>query len=163
MRSKGYTLIELLVVLTIVSIIGLVGYVSYQQFAANQFTNKAVGQIQTVLRLAQSNATTSTFCSDNQNVGPWSVIFNPSNTLILACNSIQQKVFTLENVHIDNVSCGSTAVTLPLELTYANGTGALTFDPTCFNPTVWTFRLLNTKNDTAKDFKISQGGAINVE
>lgn len=168
MRSEGYTLIELLVVLTIVSIIGLVGYVSYQQFAANQFTNKAVGQIQTVLRLAQTNATTSTFCGNNQSVGPWSVTFTQGNTLVLECNSILQKAYILENVQIDNVSCGSATVELPLELTYSNGTGTLTFysaeaSDTCLLSPTWTFNLINTKNSSTKYFKITQGGAINVE
>lgn len=163
MRSAGYTLIELLIVMLIMSIIGVAGYVSYKEFAANQVTNKALGQVQTLLRLAQSNATSSTLCNNNQNVGPWSLIFNQGN-VGLACGPVGvQKTYTLENVQIDRVLCGTTEVNLPLVFTYSNGSGTLTFSSSCLDPTVWTFTLLNTRNNIPKNFKISQGGAINVE
>lgn len=167
---RGYTLIELLIVMLIMSIIGVIGYVSYKQFAANQVTNKAVGQVQTLLRLAQTNATTYTMCSDNTTVvGPWSLVFNQNKTSIdLVCGT-SRKTYTLENAQIDEIrglNCGGSVI--PLTVTYSNGVGAMTFvsqeaSSPCLASVSWTFTISNTKNNSTKSFKLSQGGAINVE
>ena len=60
--ARGFTLIELLVVIAITSILAVMGFVNFKDFSSNQISVKAAGEIQTILRLAQSNATSSTLC-----------------------------------------------------------------------------------------------------
>lgn len=169
---RGYTLIELLIVMVIMSIIGVTGYVNYKQYSSRQVTSKALGQVQTLLRLAQSNATSSTFCNDNTNTGPWSLVFNQNQTSIdLVCGT-SRKTYTLENARIDTIvgsGCGGSSV-IPLTVIYSNGVGAMTFVSqgaflTCLASDTWTFTISNTKNTgtPSKSFSISKGGAINVE
>ncbi len=172
MRSAGYTLIELLVVISIISIMSVVGFVNFKGFSAEQVPIKAVSQIQSLLRLAQSNATSSTLCGNTS--GNWLLIFTDDKNINLACGSTPtvQKTYTLENAQIKSIigsDCGTTSV-VPLTITYSAGVGALTFSSssfasfTCLSSSTWTFTLKNTlDNSKTKIFKLSKGGAINVE
>lgn len=174
---RGFTLIELMVVISIIAILGLIGFVNFRDFSADQVAIKAVGQIQTYLRLTQSNATTSTLCkkADGTFEGgvSWSLVFKPDQTSIdLICgttNSVQ-KTYLLDNAKIDTIvgsSCGVSS-TIPLTLTYSSGVGVLTFTSssasgTCLGSDTWTFTVKNTLNTSkTKIFKISKGGAIDV-
>lgn len=175
MRSGGYTLIELLIVLVIISVIGVVSFVNYRQFALNQITGTAMDQIQTVLRLAQANASSSTLCN-NQAAISWSVrITNPS-TLELLCKpkddptrDYLSKTFSLEDVQIGPIRGGSSCpsdASFPFSLNYS--TNVLTFSypnasSDCLNSATWTVTITNMKNNSPKIFKISRGGAIDVQ
>lgn len=185
---QGYTLIELLVVISIISILAIVGFVNFKDFSSDQVAIKAVGQIQSLLRLAQSNATTSTLCkkTDGTYEGgvSWSLIFRTTDSvdkaIDLACGPLNviQKTYILENAIIysfKGFDCGSTG-TLPFTITYsnitsANGVGALTFSypgasPTCLTSTTWTFIVKNTLDTTTtktKTFILSKGGTIDVQ
>lgn len=167
MRSAGFTLIELLVVISIISILSVVGFVNFKGFSEDQATDKAVGQIQTLLRLAQSNATSGILCGTSGGV-PWSLILN-STSIDLACGStnIVQKTYTLDSsAEIDTIiGSGCTGSIMPVYLTYSPGVGALTFyapgaSNTCNASVSWTFTIKNTRNNTTKSFIQSKGGAI---
>ncbi len=174
MHSEGYTLIELLIVMTIMAMVGLVGYVNYKQFSASQITTNAVTQIQSILRLAQSNATSSVLCNDNPaSVSPWSLSFNANQTSItLACGPSNSpwKTYNLENAKIDNSIAGSTCIspaTLPFTISYSN-TSVLTFSSagstaTCLQSASWIFTVRNINDNSTKSFSISKGGAVNVQ
>jgi len=165
-----YTLIELFVVMSIISIISVVGFVNFKDFSADQVTNKAVGIVQTVLRLAQSNATSSTFC-DSQSGVSWKVIFNldgVSINLVCGPTDFLQRTYSLENasLQIKGSSCGS-ASTLPISLIYSFG-GSLTFsaaDSCLQSSSTLTITISNTKDVRAspKSFNLSKGGAIDVQ
>lgn len=178
MRLAGYTLIELLVVISIISILAVVGFVNFKGFSSDQVTIKAVGEIQTYLRLAQSNATSSTLCGRSGGAA-WSLIFRSNQqTLDLACGptNFVQKTYTMENAKIDSITgsagsdCGGPAAAiLPFTITYSTGVGAVSFsssqaNQTCLASGDWTFTIRNTL-DTAKTkiFKLSKGGAIDVQ
>lgn len=181
-KTSGYTLIELLIVISIISVLGIVGFVNYKSFSSDQVVVKAAGQIQTVLRLAQSNATTSTLCSDGQHSGPWLVVFNQTS-LFLACGSSSalERTYNLETAETNSILGSSScsiivpSVTSPFTISFfppdpENPTSAgLTFSysgatATCLGSSTWTFTVRNTKDITKTTvFKLSKGGAIDVQ
>lgn len=173
MRNNGYTLIELLVVISIIAILSVVGFVNFKDFSSSQIVPKAVGQIQSLLRLAQSNATSSTICNA-QGALSWSLIFT-NTTLEMRCNPSNYLVSTttLENAQIDSVkgsNCSAISPsTTPFTTTYSSGGGSQTFSYTgagltCLASDTWIFTVSNTKDATkTKQFTISKGGAINVQ
>lgn len=144
---KGYTLIELLVVISIIALLAVVGFVNFKTFSANQVAVKAAGQIQSYLRLAQTNASTSTKCKNGLETTGWSVVLNTAS-VELECNGVNQRTYALENVDIENPdSC---------ILVYSIGTGAL--NNSCI------FTVINRSNrDLSKTVEVTKGGAINVE
>jgi len=170
--ALGYTLIELLLVLSITSIIGIIGYVNYKDFSSDQIVIKAVSDVQSVLRLAQSNATSSTLCSNGQYIGPWSLVFNQTS-IYLTCGLANQvqKIYNLENAQINSIlgsSCLEENSSLPFTVQYSNLDGGLDFpsagSDTCKGSLSWTFTLTNTIDTSKlKSFTISRGGAIDVE
>ena len=175
MRSAGFTLIELLVVISIISILSVMGYANYKDFATNQIAKKAVGQIQTYLRLAQSNATTSTLCN-GQGSTSWSLKFKDPSTVELRCNPTDypKSSLILENATLEikgtiaDVPC---SIGFPAFLNYSIGTasGKLTSSDTtvsqaCLDSSTLTFTVTNAKNSNDHPFfKISKTGAIDVQ
>lgn len=178
---RGYTLIELLVVIAIIAILAVIGIVNYKSFSSDQIVVKAQNDVQTYLRLTQSNASSSTFCSDNQNVGPWSLTFRAIsgvyNTIDLSCGSTT-KTYTLESAKVSSIigiDCGSDvtseATSPSFKISFSSGIGAATFSytgvgatTTCLASASWTFTVTNTKDSTKfKTFKLSKGGAIDVQ
>lgn len=176
---RGYTLIELLVVIGIISILTVIGFANYKNFSSDQITVKALGQVQTYLRLAQSNATSSTFCKDNLNVGPWSLTFKAdanqvNNTISLSCGpaNTEQISYTLENAEIFSIvgsDCGGSPSSLPFSISYSFGIASPTFSSAgslanCLTSTSWIFTLRNRKDiSKLKSFTLSKGGAIDVQ
>lgn len=171
-KAAGYTLIELLVVISIISLLSVVGFVNFKGFSSDQITIKAVGQIQSLLRLTQSNATSSTLCN-GVGATSWSLKFIDASTMELRCNpnDFKHKSYTLESAQVDKIigsGCGTTS-TIPLTLTYSVGLGALAFSsstasPACLSSASWTFTIKNVLDTTkTKTFTLTKGGAINVQ
>lgn len=174
---SGYTLVELLVVIAIISILGVIGYINFRNFSSDQVTIKATGVIQTLLRLAQSNATSSTLCN-GQGGAFWSLNFKDDKKSVeLGCGLTiptitSQKTYTLENAEVDSIlgsDCGLTPLSLPFTVIYSSGLGDLTFSSplassTCLASSSWTFTLKNAIDTSkTKTFKLSSGGAIDVQ
>lgn len=173
--ARGFTLIELMVVIAITAILGIVAFVNFKDFAQNQVLNKAVGQIQTYLRLAQANATAGVLCS-GQGGASWSVKFVDDTTLKLTCGStgIDQKNLDLdENARIDSIKCSpassecpQTGFNAPLTVNFAPLDGKINFSAgdSCINTaSTLLITLKNLKNNSYKCFTISKGGAIDVQ
>lgn len=158
MRSGGFTLIELLVVISIMALLAVFAFVNFKDFAQDQVLNKAAGEVQTYLRLAQSNATSSTLCN-NQGAASWFLIFN-STTIELRCNpeNYLQRTYSLENALIAISGSGCT-LNLPATLSYLVGTAELSGACTSV-----TFTVSNIQNPAlTKNITVSKGGAIDVE
>lgn len=175
----GFTLIELLVVISIISILGIVVFANFKNFAQDQAINKAIGQIQTALRVSQTNATTGVLCivgCPNPNVacGDWWVEFSASTSQInLYCTkgSSVQKNYPLENAIIsfiegDSPSCSGPSDSATARVTYSALYGLLVFSgsDSCFSSSS-TLRLSiwNPKSKNTKTFNISKGGAVDVQ
>lgn len=171
---RGYTLVELMVVLVIIAIISLIGFINYKSFAADQVTQKAVGQVQSILRLAQSNATASVLCNTKAS-SRWTVKLN-SNSIDLSCRQKDQpedlppKTYLLENAQIYSIKCGGRDLEFgpPVTLTYLTGVGTLTFSgsESCLpDASSLKITIKNSQNPNVltRSFSISRGGAIDVK
>lgn len=172
MPALGFTLIELLIVISIVAIMSLVGVASFREFAANQVAPKASGEVQSVIRLAQSNATTSTLCN-NVPAFSWTARIDLTNNKIqLYCNTaatpatyILQRDYPLTNAHL-TARCSdqhSDIATATTDLTYTTGMGKLSTN--CNNGASVNITITNSSNADAapQTLKVSRGGAINVQ
>lgn len=168
---RGYTLIELLVVISIIAILAVLGFVNFKNFATDQITVKAQGQVQTLLRLAQSNATSSTLCNGQGGV-PWSLIFNNATSINLACGSANsvQKTYTLENVQVAITGDSNCSIGFPATISYSSRIGTQSLSSSgatnaCLQSSAITFTVSNIRNPNASPrlFKVSKGGAIDVE
>lgn len=168
----GFTLVELLVVISIMAILGVVAFVNFKDFAQDQVVNKAIGQIQTSLRLAQANATSSVTCL-GLGGADWSVQIRPDGTNVdLICGPSNAVIQTtiLENVEVDPIegsacSPGSTH-SLPLTVTYTKLSGTVKIDGSdnCIDDSSTVkVTVRNMRTDKTKTFTISKGGAINVQ
>ena len=166
MRSAlGFTLIELLVVISITAILSVIAFVNYKDFAQAQMLNKAVTEIQTYLRLAQSNSTASVICTPQ--AGAWGINFAEGGTVNLVCGPNQQikKTLSLQNIQISSIKgdlCPS-SLNLPLLISYSSLYGAVSFSGSadCLSQSLTiTINLIDIKGNT-KPLNISKGGAIN--
>lgn len=65
MSKSGFTLIELLVVIAIMAIVGTFAVANYRSFGQDKDLESTALDIQSLVRTAQTNATTSLKCSGN--------------------------------------------------------------------------------------------------
>lgn len=165
--ARGFSLVELLVVITIISVLSGVGFVSYKDFAYNQDAVKASQEIQSILRLAQTNATTSTRCN-SVGSAEWSLNMLNSTTLELRCNpsNFLHRSYTLESAQIESIT---PACTLPVTLSFSNRFGVvkiLSSNPAdaCLLSNIWTIKVKSSNKATKfKTFNITKGGAIDAQ
>lgn len=166
MRPAGFTLIELLVVIAIIALLSIFVFVNFKDFTQDQIINQAVGEIQTYLRLAQSNATSNLLCRGQGGLD-WTVRLN-SGSVELICGAIDTpsvQTKTLENVSVSIEKRGSSCtpgMELPLIVRYTVLSGAVRIDSIGTCPEV-LIKVKNTKTLKDKPFIISSGGAINVQ
>lgn len=173
-KCNGYTLVELLIVIAIISILGVVVFINARTFAQDQVLNRSLGEVQSALRLAQTNATSGLVCIDSENVAQggvwWSVQFSDKTKALIYCekSNQSQKTFQLDNVEIVSIKGSSCAqdASLPVTVTYSALYGVLTFsalDPCIGTSNTLTFTFKNLKNGNVKGFNLSKGGAIDVQ
>lgn len=176
MRSAGYTLIELLVVISIIALMAVVGLVNFKGFSADQVTIKAVGQIQSLLRLTQSNATSSTLCN-GETAKLWYLVITTNNP---ASIDVRCDTATIVNAYhrsypIDNVTvlvkCSSddiSGVNLPVTVSYSPLFGQINFigtDGSIICSSTNSLFITATKQNATntKSLSITKGGAIDVQ
>lgn len=173
--TKGYTLVELLVVLSIMAIVSIVVFVNFKTFSQDQILKKTAGDIQSFLREAQSNATSSLNCGSSSGVS-WAVKFlADKQTLNLNCGPADsfQKSLQLENAQVDSIKCSpvpttcpQTGFNTPLTIRFAPLDGKVSFaegDSCINNASTLMIVLKNLRNNNNKCFTISKGGAIDVQ
>lgn len=186
MRPVGYTLIELLIVLSIISLLTIVGFVNFKDFATDQVIIKAAGQVQTMLRLANRNASSSVKCTKTDPAASWLLTFaSDKKTLSLGCIGIHAGILTTtsikdltldSNVEIKQIitdpACVEAAYpSYPATLVYSAPLGQIDFviakDVTNIEchpqASTMTVTLENTKTSATKNIIISKGGEINVK
>lgn len=162
--SKGFTLIELLVVMAIFASLSIFVFVNYKNTSPGRSLEKGVSDIQSLLRLAQSNATSNVLCS-NQGGAKWSVYLESSTQIKLRCgpNGTEntQKILSLTDVELaGGASC---TISPPYNIIYAPLNGKVTMLPDTVCSRI-IINLKSTKDNTQqKSFSINKGGAVNVE
>lgn len=179
--KNGYTLVELLVVIAIMGLLSISSVVYYKSLSSDKEILKAIDSVQSLLRTAQSNATSGFDCAGAKGATRWSVELN-SNTIDLLCDEYVSSVLTTKkvktlslenNVKVDFTGCGSDiSLQPPISISYSPLLGKVQFTgtDTCIaNSTGLTFTLkkadtnciINPEN--CKSFTVSKGGAINAK
>ena len=176
---KGFTLIELLVVMAIMAIIGIYILINFSDSREEQLLQKELLQLQSTLKLAQSNASASVFCNENEAGALWQVEVNPTaKTVNLSCfkkgdeeDKTSKKSYTLEPGVNASFSCpGSTSEfssTVTVTVTYTPYSGLPKFSgaDTCGTNLTGLSVILRSEQDETlfKQFTISTGGAVNAK
>lgn len=191
LNAKGYTLVELLVVITIMSLLSVTSFVYWKSLSSDRVLLKAIDNIQTLFRTAQSNATSGFSCAGVGGATTWSIRFNLANKnkVDLLCNKIVGssstptiiRSLTLDNVYVYTIkgvgpSCASyvdcNSIVLPADfgsditISYSplNGKVQISGGGSCLSTASSLVIKLKKVNDEQafKCFTISSGGAINA-
>lgn len=154
------------------AIIGAYAFSNLGSFGEDQKLKNAAQDVQSFLRLAQSNATSNVKCG-TQFGALWFVQFADWNTIQLYCRNLPAspsiiKTLKLDtNIKIQNVSgipssvcpsAGSTVFT-SFTIKFVLLTGKIIIGPNT-RCTSLTITLVNNKNSSTRDMKIEQGGRI---
>ncbi len=178
-KSLGFTLIELLVVIAITAILGTAGFANYLAFSSSQILNDGVSKVQSLLRIAQTNATSGQKYN-NIPCQSWQVRFNTDqNTVSLFCNDVvvSEKTITLApNMTINSIlTPPSIACPFPANTaTVAYGTiyGQVSFimkdaDELVCTAGIESFKIkIEYSKDTtiiSKTITVAKGGQIDAE
>lgn len=158
---NAFTLVELLVVIAIMAIIGAFSLANYRSFGEDRNLKNASLDIQSLLRQAQSNATTNTKCNTGFDAR-WMVEFAGTTTVNLKCQepppatvAVPKKSLAWANISISVSGTGTYCPSSPT-VSFEAVTGKTSLGGV--NCSVLTVTLTNTK--TTKSFKIEQGGRI---
>lgn len=171
--KEGYTLVELLVVMTIMSLIGLTAFINLGNFREDKLLDSSLTNLQSVIRAAQSNASTGVFCSG---VGgaTWSIEFKDSKTINLKCQAASQQdavnvsITTLGgDVQIQSISgdsgCNSSFPANSVTVKFLPVAGGVTFTDltsTCIGVSKSVTATLSGKAGT-RTVSINKGGSVN--
>lgn len=172
-KKNGFTLVEILVAVTIMAFLGIVAIVNFKGVSSDTILSKAQGQIQSYLRIAQINATSSILCDGMGGAG-WSIRFRTDDKAKLDLNCEKSLVvirtFTLENAEVASIkgsSCPLDSYPVSfLDVTFSTLYGVPEFsgiDACLGSSSTLTLTIRNLKNGNQKSFKISEGGALDVQ
>lgn len=184
MKSKGWTLVELLVTIAIIGILTTVGFANIQSFSSEQKIDDGVNQVQSFIRAAQTDATSSLKCNNALSYS-WSVVFKTDKKNIdLNCKTSSSasdflvRTLTLPaNITVNSIvgdgwpSCVTTFPANAITIIYNTLTGSVSFsDPgmsaNCNSTTsnfVVTLTFAGAETTISKDITISTGGGIDAQ
>mgnify|MGYP001570393819 CR=1 FL=1 len=162
----GFTLIELLVVIAIMAITGIFTLANFRSFGAEQNFKSAALDVQSLLRLAQTNATSGVKCqSSDTNALGWRVEYTPSTTFNLQCQNSSGWSSSVKQLDISNRATVSSIAVGNCNPTYINFAplyGSVTSgnnSANCPNTTI-TITLQDTKGTNTRQLKVAPGGNI---
>ncbi len=172
---NAFTLIELLVVITVMAITGIFTLANYRFFGEDQNLKNAALDIQSFLRLAQTNATSGIKCQGQGQLG-WLVAYTGNTGFDLKCRNsagISSSVKTLSlaggsnNISIDSVKAGESVCPVNTTFTFAPLTGIMSSSCGLSPGSLITITLKNSKISSncsdlskCKTVLIERGGRI---
>lgn len=174
MPKNGFTLVELLIVITIIAIISAFVAVNFKGNREEQALQREQLKLQSILKLAQTNASSSTLCSDLGGGASWKLAMDPlQEKITLSCQKgeevIEDRSYILEGGISMSFLCSQTSTSFAsgVEITYTTLSGIPTFSGIeyCgqdFSGLVIKFESEKDSSLT-KEFTISSGGAINAK
>lgn len=183
-RINGFTLIELVIVISISALLSIVAIVQFRNFKADEGIKKAANELQSFIRIAQTNATTRLNCVGTTDSGPvtlsgtnWYILLETDQkTVKLKCSTLTpsmsvQKTLTLENnIRIDSVDgvspCHSLFPGNQISIVFEPLYGSVSFiDPSasCIpNGNILSITLQDSVTSARRNVIINKGGVINV-
>lgn len=162
---NAFTLVELLVVIAVMAIVGVFTLANYKSFGEDQNFKNASLDVQSFLRLAQSNSTSGLKCQsqDTGNTLGWIVAFTTASQLDLKCQNSSgiigslKKLSLPENISISSITAGIWNCPFGTTVTFAPLYGTITSSCPA-NSIIIT--LLNSKTSNTKQVIVEQGGRI---
>lgn len=182
--TQGFTLVELLVVVAIMAMVGVVGLANYGSFGDSQQLKNSSLDIQSLIKEAQTNASTGFFCSSDGggNKAVWWVWFykepvsnikkitiNCDNDPLAGSSQFVKNYKLPLNIIVNSISGIPTCST-----TYPNTWVKIVFQPLsgkvsltaqgggCASAQSLNINLMNTKTGNTNTVTINKGGAVSV-
>lgn len=179
-NQPGYTLVELIVVIAVMVILGTVVISNFGTLGKDQALQKGVSDIQSFIRVAQTNATSRVPCPptstlDTDAGASWRVKFDSTTSISLRCQlstgseitpTGSQYTYTLgDNVIVYRINLNNPGCTPSsgYTITFAPLYGTLTFaDPGAGCPASPNFLIIlqNTSTGTTKSLIMDKGGSV---
>lgn len=97
--ASAFTLIELLIVVSIIGVLSLIGYANLGSTKEEKSFLNVAEEIQSLIKTAQTNATSVVVCGRNPNAAKWFVSIVDNKTLRLGC---------YHNIKASQAVCGVT-------------------------------------------------------
>ncbi|OGE37503.1 hypothetical protein A3B45_01885 [Candidatus Daviesbacteria bacterium RIFCSPLOWO2_01_FULL_39_12] len=178
MRERGYTLVELLVVIAIISLFGI-GTLLQQNFSREDTAlKKGAADLQSFIRLAQSNAQTATICQSGSS-SAWTIEPGNTRTVVdLKCDiSDSNPPLTQQSLNFDpnieilsitgNSNCDTSYPLQMLDIRFPTLSGKPVFESPVNNvcvvsSTFLNINLRNTKTGNTSTVTVDKGGMIDV-
>lgn len=168
-EKNGFTLIELLVVIAVMAIIGTFTLANYRSFGEEANLKSEALNIQSLIRQAQTNATTNAAC-DLQYSSTWQVEFTSTTTVNLKCSTAVSVIKPLTfgaNIVIDQISGNHSSCSTMFTINFAPFTGQVSFKNNAgallTSCTSLTITLKNSQTVSTKDLKVEAGGRVYVQ
>ena len=166
-RYNGFTLVELIVVVSITSLMGVFAMVNIGSFRKEQELTSAASDIQSAIRLAQTNATNSVKCNGMASV-PWSIELKDKNTINLVCSNQSTPVALKSTVQISDIKGTTSCSIYPVVISFSALYGDISFTPSlgdgCISPlTTQSLEISLTNDSGTRKVMINKGGSVDVQ
>lgn len=173
-NCAGFTLVEILVVIAMIAIISALVAVNFKGNREEQLLQRDLFKIQSTLKLAQANASSSVVCGDLGGGANWEVGIDPGERRITVnClkgeDTVEERNYLLEEGVNISFTCSQTTtnITNKVFITYSQLSGVPTFsglEHCSGNFSGLVVKLESEKDENIKkEFTISSGGAINAK
>lgn len=181
MKKKGFTLVELLVVISIMGLLSVVSLARFGTLREDQKLQAAANELQSLIRTAQTNATTNVKCGSTAGA-TWFVEFKDSKTIDLKCYTSDPAVTTLQKTTtfttnqpmINSINgqdtCTSSFPSYAVDVSFAPLYGTVSFtdnSPTanpCFaGSSQVSVNLADSVTSAQKAVNVQKGGVVSVD